>query len=85
MPAEPEEEEKMPVIDMVATGENIDRMRREQGMSVKDIQEFFGLGTVNTVYTWIRGKKLPSIDNLVLLADMFGTTIDDILVTRRVS
>ena len=75
----------MPVIDMVATGENIDRMRREQGMSVKDTQEFFGLGTVNTVYTWIRGKKLPSIDNLVLLADMFGTTIDDILVTRRVS
>ena len=75
----------MPVIDMVATGENIDRMRREQGMSVKDIQEFFGLRTVNTVYTWIRGKKLPSIDNLVLLADMFGTTIDDILVTRRVS
>ena len=75
----------MPVIDMVATGENIDRMRREQGMSVKDIQEFFGLGTVNTVYTWIRGKKLTSIDNLVLLADMFGTTIDDILVTRRVS
>ena len=75
----------MPVIDMVATGENIDRMRRKQGMSVKDIQEFFGLGTVNTVYTWIRGKKLPSIDNLVLLADMFGTTIDDILVTRRVS
>lgn len=75
----------MPIIDMQETGKNIDRLRRERGLSVRDIQDFFGFGTVNTVYTWIRGKKLPSIDNLVILADMLGTTIDDILVTKRVS
>ena len=31
-----------PVIDMVETGRNIMRLRRERGMSVRDVQAWFG-------------------------------------------
>ena len=69
----------MPTINMIATGQNIDAMRKARGFSMRDLQEIFGFGTVNTIYTWCRGTKLPSIDNLVLLADVFGVRIDDLL------
>lgn len=33
-----------PVIDPVATGRNIVRLRTERGMTVRDLQEYFGFG-----------------------------------------
>ena len=71
----------MPVINMKKTGENINRIRKEKGFSMKDLQEIFGFGTLNAVYNWTSGKRIPTIDNLVILAHVFGVTIDDILVT----
>lgn len=34
-----------PLVDMVKTGQNIKRIMRIRGLTVKDIQEFLGLGT----------------------------------------
>ena len=62
----------MPTIDMVATGRNIQRMRNAAGISVKTIQEACGCSTPNAVYKWIHGTCMPSIDNLVILASIFG-------------
>lgn len=36
------------------------------------------------VYKWIWGLNLPKIDHLVILADMFGVTMDDIVVVKRI-
>ena len=71
----------MPTIDIEKTGHNIDRIRKEKGISIKEMQEIFGFSTVNAVYNWISGKRLPSIDNLVILSSVFDMTINDILVT----
>ena len=73
----------MPTIDMIATGRNIKRFKDMAHMTVTDIQTVFGFGTPQAIYKWLRGDSLPTIDNLVILADMFGVTIDDILVIRR--
>ena len=70
----------MPTIDMVATGKNIQRLRIEAGLSVKDIQDVFGFGTPQAVYKWQHGTAIPSIDNLVVLAVILGVTIDEIIV-----
>lgn len=67
-------------INAKATGERIDTFRKERGYSVKDIQKRFGFETPQAVYKWIRGKALPNIDNLMILADFLGVTVDDILV-----
>ena len=70
----------IPSINMAATGKNIDRLRVAAGMSVKDIQRAFGFATPQAVYKWIRGTALPTVDNLVILAALFGVTLDDIVV-----
>ena len=73
----------IPVIDMTATGKNIVRLRMNAGLTVRDLQEILGFGTPQAIYKWQRGAALPSIDNLVVLAAVFGVGIDDILVYQR--
>jgi len=75
----------LPVIDMIQTGENIVRLRKRAGLSVKDIQEVFGFGTPQAVYKWQHGTAMPTIDNLVVLAALLGVTIDEILVVGTVA
>ena len=70
---------EIPFVDTVATGRNIDRLRVEAGLSVRDMQTVFGFATPQAIYKWIRGASLPTIDNLVILAAMLGVTLDEIV------
>lgn len=70
----------LPMINMMATGKNIEKMRIRAGMTVREIQEVFGFSTPQAVYKWQHGAAMPTIDNLVVLANIFGVTIDEILV-----
>jgi len=72
--------DSMPVIDMVATGQNITRMRRAAGMSVQDLQQVFGFSTPQAIYKWQRGSAMPTLDNMIVLAAVFGTTVDAIII-----
>ena len=71
----------LPVIDMVKTGQNIGRLRKQAGLSVKDLQDIFGFATPQAIYKWQQGVALPTIDNLVVLAAVLQVRMDDILVT----
>ena len=73
----------MPTIDMVATGNNIRRLRDLNGLTTTDIQNIFGFGTPQAIFKWMRGDSLPTLDNLVILADLFGVTIDKVIVIRK--
>ena len=72
----------MPRIDMAATGANIKRMRIAAKMTVRDIQNIFGFGSINTIYKWEKGSSMPTIDNMVVLAKIFNTTIDAIIAVK---
>ncbi len=74
---------QIPVIDMTATGINITRMRVNAGMTVRDLQDIFGFTTPQAIYKWQRGTALPTVDNLVVLAAVFGVRIEDILIFQR--
>ena len=71
---------KFPRISLRRTGQNIYHLMKEHNLSVKDVQEAVGFEYPQAVYKWIRGESLPSIDNLVVLALLFKTTIDKIVV-----
>ena len=71
---------KIPVIDLIATGHSINQKRLTAGLEVKDIQQACGFSTPNAVYKWIHGQNLPTIDNIIILASLLETTVDDILV-----
>ena len=71
----------LPVIDMIRTGQNIGRLRKQAGLSVRDLQDIFGFATPQAIYKWQQGAALPTIDNLVVLAAVLQVRVDDILVT----
>lgn len=69
-----------PSINMKATGKNIESLRKQKNLSVKEIQEVFGFESPQAIYKWQWGDSLPSIDNLVVLATVFEVSIMNILV-----
>ena len=75
----------LPVIDMIRTGQNIERLRKQVGLSVKDLQDIFGFATPQAIYKWQQGAALPTIDNLVVLAAVLQVRLDDILVINTAS
>lgn len=70
-------------INMKATGNNISRMRRQKGITIRQIQEEMGFNTPQAIYKWQNGTTLPSLENLVVLAEMFETTISEIVVVSK--
>lgn len=72
--------QQIPTINMVDTGQNIVKLRKQNGLSVKDLQVIFGFATPQAIYKWQHGKALPSVDNLIILARLFHVHIEDILV-----
>lgn len=75
----------LPTIDMTRTGQNINRLRKQAGLSVRDLQNVFGFATPQAIYKWQQGAALPTIDNLVVLAAVLQVRLDDILVTDTAS
>ena len=70
----------IPTVDLVKTGQNITRLRKAAGLSVRDLQVIFGFNSPQAIYKWQSGAALPTVDNLIILSAALGVTIDDILV-----
>ena len=72
-----------PTIDLTATGQNIVRLRKERGLSVKQLQTFFGFDDPQAIYKWQWGKCLPSVDNLYALSVLLDVPMNEILVSTQ--
>ena len=70
----------IPTINMLQTGANIVKLRKNAGLSVRDLQVAFGFNSPQAIYKWQTGAALPTVDNLIGLAAMLNVHIDDILV-----
>ena len=62
------------------TGNRIKYLLKQQGYTVRDVQEMMGFENPQAVYKWLSGRSLPSIDNFVILSKALHTTIEEILV-----
>mgnify|MGYP003559337344 FL=1 len=74
-----------PVLDLEATGTKIKTLMKQRGITPRRLQILLDFPYVQTVYNWYAGKNMPTIDNLVVLAQVLGVTMDDIVVTRMVN
>ena len=72
-----------PAIDPTATGRNIVRLRKARGLTVKDLQIYFGFEEPRAIYKWQRGETLPSVDNLYALSRILQVPMDSILIPRQ--
>lgn len=73
----------VPVINKRETGLNIRRLMDKCNLTVKDVQEYLELGSLQSIYHWLNGISMPTIDNLYALSNLFGVTIDSIVCGNR--
>lgn len=74
---------KYPVLDVKQTGKRIKEACRQRNLSVREIQDYLGLGSFQAIYCWFNGQSLPSLDNMYALSHLLGKPIDSLLVARR--
>lgn len=67
-------------IQQQETGENIRRLLKTNGYTVKDVQEVMGFENPQAVYKWLSGKSLPNLENLLILSKLLNISIENILV-----
>ena len=74
-----------PLINKRDTGVNLRRIMDMRGITPKDVQEYLGLGCVQSVYRWTEGISMPTIDNLYELSELLQVPIDAIVCGNRAS
>ena len=72
----------MKMINMEKTGDRI-REYIDDNSSMKEVAEYLGL-TVYSVYRWTYGQSLPTVDNLVNLADFLNVPMYNLLVVEDI-
>lgn len=72
----------LPVIDMMKTGQNIEKLRNNAGISVRQMQELLGFSGTTAIYKWQRGESLPTLDNIVALSSILKVSIENILIYK---
>ncbi len=73
----------VPLINKRETGVNLRRIMDMRGITPKDVQEYLGLGCVQSVYRWTDGVNMPTIDNLYALSELLQVPIDAIVRGNR--
>ena len=67
-------------INPIKTAENLKQIRKERGITVKEVQAELGLMHPQAIYKWENGMNLPSIDNCILLAQIYDVPMDNLFV-----
>lgn len=74
----------MRVFDNVETCNNIRNLKNAKGISDKKLSKILGIST-QAINKWWNYRCVPSIDNIVIMADLFDVNIDEILVRKEIS
>ena len=72
-----------PVLDIYRTGQKIKQIMQKKGITVKEVQQYLGLETPQSIYHWFNGRNMPTIDNLYALSELFAVPVDAMLSGNR--
>ena len=72
-----------PNIDMQRTGTRLKDLIQKRGYCVTDIQEYLHLSCPQPVYRWFKGTILPSVDHLLMLSELLGVHMEELLVKKQ--
>ncbi len=75
--------QKYPTINKEETGNFLRELLMKKGISIKAVQEYLGLSCVQSIYHWLDGKTLPSIDNLYALSQLLQVPLDSLIRGNR--
>lgn len=72
-----------PTIDKIKTGKRIKLLMAERNVTVKNVREYLSLESTQSIYYWLSGKNLPTIDNLYALSELLQVPVDIMLYGNR--
>lgn len=72
-----------PTINLRETGINLRRIMDKRGIEAKDVQEYLNLSSIQSIYNWLNGLNMPTIDNLYALSQLLQVPIDEIVCGNR--
>lgn len=71
-------------MDLIQIGKFIAGLRKEQGWTQEQLGEKLGV-TNKTVSRWEAGLYLPSADMLLMMGELFGVTVNELLTGKRLT
>ena len=69
-----------PHYDLAASGARMRVIREQRNIPAKEVQQYMGFASVQSVYKWESGKCFPQADNLIALAKLYQVSPMDLLV-----
>ena len=72
----------MKSVNMKKTGSNISNMIFSKDISVKEVSDMLGFSSTRSVYKWLSGQTLPSLDSLIILSEILETTMDELIIAE---
>ena len=73
----------MPTIDKERTGQQIRLMMEKRGITVRDAKNALGFACVQSIYHWLDGQSLPTLDNLYALSELLKVPMDMLVCGNR--
>lgn len=70
-------------IDKVRTGQQIRLLMEKRGVTVRDVKNALSLACVQSVYHWLDGQSMPTLDNLYALSDLLKVPMDMLVYGNR--
>ena len=70
-------------MDTKMIGSFLKELRKENNMTQEQLGERIGV-TNKTVSRWETGNYMPPVESLILLSDIYGISINEILAGKRV-
>lgn len=63
--------------------EKLQTLRKEKGLSQEQLAELLNVSR-QAVSKWESGQTYPEIDKLIILSDVFNTTVDDLVKDKNI-
>ena len=73
----------MTIIDREKTGQQIRLMMKNRGITIKDVKRALSLGCVQSVYHWLDGQSIPTLENLYALSELLKVPMDMLVCGNR--
>lgn len=70
-------------LDMIMTGQILKNNIKKCGYTVREIQKLLNLSCPQPIYRWMRGRTMPSLDNLYMLSSILGVHMGDLLLPKQ--
>lgn len=69
-----------PILNPQRTGRHLRALMESRGITVNELQNVLGLSCPQTIYHWLSGSSLPTVDHLYSLSRYFQVTIDELVL-----